>query len=154
MTLIEQIIGIETDLVVSLIELLKQEQDCLKLAAPEALAEISDRKIAITEQLDLQETERRLALGLEEKDDISAAMTQWLSKTGKDKCAAEKWEQLLSLAREAKLLNNINARLVGLHLHQNTEALRALTTQPEIKSLYGSKGQAAIFSCSRIVDSA
>jgi flagellar biosynthesis/type III secretory pathway chaperone len=81
-------------------------------------------------------------------------LRQWLEKNDRNKSVAIKWENLLSLAREAKLLNNINSRLVGLHLNQNAEALRALTRQPEMKSLYGSKGQAAGFSCSRIVDSA
>lgn len=144
----------EITLISRFVALLKDEQEMLKHANATALPEISAAKIELVEQLNLLEAERRVALGIVGDEKTRAAMTEWLAKHPKEQTTAVNWENLLNLAREAKQLHELNARLVSMHLLQTSEALAVLTRQSEQHSLYGSNGQAAQISGSRIVDSA
>jgi flagella synthesis protein FlgN len=58
------------------------------------------------------------------------------------------------LAKEAKALHDLNGKLLNIHLQQTTEAIAVLTQQHQAHSLYGSDGQSAMSTGSRIVDSA
>jgi flagella synthesis protein FlgN len=118
------------------------------------LPEISAAKIDLVEQLNLLEAERRTALGIVGDENTRAAMGVWLANKPNDQTAAVNWKKLLNLAQEAKQLHELNAQLVGMHLQQTSEALVILTRQAEQHTLYGSNGQAAQVSGSRIVDSA
>ena len=140
----------EIALISRFVALLKDEQNALKCADASALPEISAAKIGLVEQLNLLEAERRAALGIVGR----AAMAVWLANNPNDQTAAVNWEKLLNLAQEAKQLHELNAQLVGMHLQQTSEALVILTRQAEQHTLYGSNGQAAQVSGSRIVDSA
>jgi len=144
----------EITLISRFIALLKDEQEVLKRADAEALPEIGAAKIELVEQLNSLEAERRSALGIASNEKTRAAMTEWLAKHPKELTAAVNWENLLNLAREAKQLQEINGRLIDMHLQQTSEALAVLTRQSERQTLYGSNGQAAQVSGSRIVDSA
>lgn len=144
----------EIALILRFVALLKDEQESLKRANASALPEISAAKIDLVEKLNLLEAERRTVLGIVGDEKTRAAMAVWLTNNPKDKTAAENWKRLLNLAQEAKQLHELNAQLVGMHLQQTSEALVILTRQAEQHSLYGSNGQAAQFSGSRIVDSA
>jgi len=144
----------EIALISRFVALLKDEQETLKRADASALPEISSAKIGLVEQLNLLEVERRTALGIVGDEKTRAAMTVWLANNPNDQTAAVNWEKLLNLAQEAKQLHELNAQLVGMHLQQTSEALVILTRQAEQHTLYGSNGQAAQVSGSRIVDSA
>ena len=144
----------EIALISRFVALLKDEQETLKRADASALPEISAAKIDLVEQLNLLEAERRTALGIAGDEKTRAAMAVWLANKPNDQTAAVNWEKLLNLAQEAKQLHQLNAQLVGMHLQQTSEALVILTRQAEQHTLYGSNGQAAQVSGSRIVDSA
>ena len=144
----------EIALISRFVALLKDEQEILKRADASALPEISAAKIDLVEQLNLLEAERRTALGIVGDEKTRAAMVVWLANNPNDQTAAVNWEKLLNLAQEAKQLHELNAQLVGMHLQQTSEALVILTRQAEQHTLYGSNGQAAQVSGSRIVDSA
>lgn len=144
----------EIALISRFVALLQDEQETLKRADASALPEISAAKIDLVEQLNLLEAERRTALGIVGDEKTRAAMVVWLANNPNDQTAAVNWEKLLNLAQEAKQLHELNAQLVGMHLQQTSEALVILTRQAEQHTLYGSNGQAAQVSGSRIVDSA
>ena len=136
------------------VELLKAEQELLKLGNATALADIISAKIDLVEQLNSLEANRRQALSITGDENTRDAMREWLTNHPNNQAAAVNWENLLNLAREAKQLHELNASLIGMHLMQTTEALAILRRQPAQHTLYGSNGQSAQFSGSRIVDSA
>jgi flagella synthesis protein FlgN len=144
----------EISLISRFVALLKDEQAALKQARASALPEINTAKNTLVEQLNALEIERRSALGIVGEENTRQAMTQWLAKHPENKSATVNWEKLLNFAREAKELHELNARLVGLHLQQTTEAIAILTRQSAEHALYGSNGQAGQYTGSRIVDSA
>lgn len=144
----------EIGLISRFVALLKEEQEALKQADAAGLPEISAAKIDLVKQLNSLEAERRLALNIADDEKTRAAMTEWLAKHPEEEAAAVNWENLLNLASEAKQLQELNVRLVDMHLQQTSEALVALTRQSEKHTLYGSNGQTAQITGSRIVDSA
>ena len=78
----------------------------------------------------------------------------WLQQHPQEKKSAALWVKLLKLAREAKTLHDLNGKLLNIHLQQTTDAIAVLTQQHQAHSLYGSDGQSAMSTGSRIVDSA
>lgn len=145
----------EIALISRFIALLNNEQEILKRAEATDLPEISAAKISLAEQLNTLEIERRSALGITSHENPREAMAKWLAQHPAEQTAAVNWKTLLNLAGEAKQQHELNARLVGIHLQQTTEALAILNRQSsEQLPLYGSNGQAAQSSGSRIVDSA
>lgn len=144
----------EVALIARFIELLKDEQETLRRADPEPLATIGAAKLTLVEQLNLLESERRTALGIGGEDKTRVAMDNWLAANPAQKLAALNWQKLLELANEARQLHELNAGLVALHLQQTGEALNILANRRPADGLYGSDGQAAPPSGSRIVDSA
>lgn len=146
--------GQEIELISRFIALLNEEQDALKRADTSPLAEIASEKIKLIEQLNGLELARGEKLGSSDSASIRAAMTHWLEQHPDEKGLATEWAKLLDLARQAKHLHELNSRLVGMHLRHTSEILAVLTRQGQHNSLYGSNGQAAQATGSRIVDSA
>ncbi len=144
----------EVALISRFIELLKDEQETLCHADPEPLTHIGAAKVELVEQLNALEDERRAALGIGGEDKTRAAMESWLAAHPAEQKIAGDWKTLLELSREAKQLHELNAGLVALHLQQTGDALHILDSRRAADSLYGSDGQAAGPSGSRIVDSA
>ena len=141
-------------LISQFIELLHQEQSCLKQAEPELLGQISLDKEPLIQSLNELESKRIQAVGNAGKLSNQALMTNWLAQNPKNKSATVHWEKLLKLAGDAKVLNEVNNQLVKLHLAKTNAALSILNSQPESRQLYGSDGHAAQTTGSRIVDSA
>lgn len=144
----------EIALVSRFIALLKEEQVVLQRADASALSEISEAKAGLVEQLNALELERRSALGSPADQNTRAAMAEWLTKNPQQQTVAVNWKKLLELAAEAKELHELNGTLLATHLNQTAEALAALTWRAEKTTLYGSDGQTAQRTGSRIVDSA
>ncbi|PKO88217.1 MAG: hypothetical protein CVU18_08030 [Betaproteobacteria bacterium HGW-Betaproteobacteria-12] len=144
----------EVALIAHFIDLLKAEQESLRSTDPTALPDIATAKIALVEQLNDLESERRSALGISSEEKTRAAMDTWLAANPAQRTAAINWQKLLELADEARQLHQLNAGLVSLHLQRTNEAMTILNTRAAGETLYGSDGQAAPPSGSRIVDSA
>lgn len=136
------------------IELLKEEQETLCGANPEPLPEIGAAKVALVGQLNELENKRRTVLGIGDEEKTRSAMESWLVANPSQQQIAHDWLRLLTLASEAKHLHEFNAGLVALHLQHTGDALHVLDSRRATDSLYGSDGQTAAPSGSRIVDSA
>lgn len=154
MSEIAGILAREIELVSRFISLLSREQESLKAADADALQAITSEKHPLIAAMNSTEAERLTALGAVGRPDASTGMQRWLDAHPADGSAANNWQQLLTLAREAKALHELNIQLVNMHLKNANEALAILTQPPESSSLYGSSGQTMSSSGSRIVDSA
>ena len=144
----------EIELISRFVAVLKDEQDALKRADPSALQDLGAEKTSLAEQLNTLESDRRFALGINDDQNTRQAMAAWLAQHPEEHAVVVNWEKLLDLAREAKQLHELNAGLVAMHLQLTSDALTILTRQSGQNGLYGSDGQAAPVSGSRIVDSA
>lgn len=144
----------EIELVSQFVALLEKERDALKKGEIGQLGVIGAAKMPLIEQLNAFEVSRGQTLGVVGSENIRSAMKQWLASHPNEKTTANNWAKLLDLARQAKQLHELNSLLVNMHLQQTNELLAVLTRQPNAAPLYGSNGQAAQVTGSRIVDSA
>ncbi|MFN4325839.1 MAG: flagella synthesis protein FlgN [Azonexus sp.] len=145
--LIEQ----EIALISRFISVLQEEQDTLKHARIADLPALTADKSRLVDQLNTLEDERLAMLGLDRQP---GAMEAWLKTHGTEQPAAALWRSLLELARRAKTLHDLNARLLDMHARQTSELLAALTQQGDRPALYSANGQTQTASGSRIIDSA
>lgn len=144
----------EIELISRFICVLKNEQDTLQRGEIAGLPESAAEKLQLAEQLNALEASRNKLLGSTGDVGGRIAMERWLSDHPEQAVAAADWKKLLELARQAKHLHELNSRLVSMHLQQKNELLSVLVQQPQQNTLYGSNGQAAMATGSRIVDSA
>ena len=147
------IIKQEIEQISRLIAVLNNEQDILKRGEVGSLPETTAQKSELVEKLNALERERLNALDPADDAQGRGAMEKWLLRHPDDLTAAS-WKQLLDLAREAKVLHELNGQLVHQHLRQTSEALSILTQQFDKPTLYGSSGQTLQATGSRLVDSA
>jgi flagella synthesis protein FlgN len=154
MTELTSVLTRETELVSRFILVLNQEQTALKSAKPDALATINAEKLQLVDQLNLIGNERAKLANLAGTASDLEKMKVWLQQHPQEKKSASLWVKLLKLAKEAKALHDLNGKLLNIHLQQTTEAIAVLTQQHQEHSLYGSDGQSAMSTGSRIVDSA
>lgn len=154
MSVLSEIIEREINLVSRFVAVLNEEQDCLKQANPAPLQDLSTSKASLVDQMNALENERMAAIGEAGKPSNRTAMENWLTHNSTDTLAALSWSKLLDLAREAKILHELNGSLVAMHLKNTAEVLATLTQQANKPALYGASGQAVQATGSRIVDSA
>lgn len=147
-------LGQEAALLASFIALLKKEQEALKTVEISALPALGEQKTQLVDQLNALELARSRAFGALPGESAKAAVDRWLDRNRGNAALVASWKKLLELAREAKQLHDLNARLVQMHLQQTNELLGALTQQAPGNSLYGANGQAWQATGSRIIDSA
>ncbi|MCG2582852.1 flagellar protein FlgN [Massilia sp. TS11] len=135
----------------TLLDLLKQEQQCLIHADADGLEAITPQKTQYVLQMSDLAKQRHRALagaGLPASD---AAMATLFSQTP-DPDAEAQWAALLALTREAKELNRVNGMLIGKQLSQTQQILAAMrpTNSPvPDPGLYGPGGQSSGFGASR-----
>ncbi|WP_298398036.1 flagella synthesis protein FlgN [uncultured Azonexus sp.] len=144
----------ETALLRRFIEVLREEQSLLTSGQTDALAEVGATKLDLVEKLNASEQARLRLLGLTPAQSSRQDMAEWLRRNPAESAARQSWEQLITLAREAREIHAMNGELIAMHLARTSEALDILTQRQSEASLYGSDGQAATGSGSRIVDSA
>ena len=144
----------EIELISRFISVLEDEQDTLKRGEITGLPESAAEKLQLADQLNTMETSRNKLLGSTGEAGGRIAMERWLSDHPEQAAVTADWKKLLELARQAKQLHELNGRLVSMHLQQKNELLSALIQQPQHSTLYGSNGQSAMATGSRIVDSA
>ena len=125
-----------------LIALMKQEQQLLVAADADGLAELTPRKNALLQALAELSAQRHAALLAAGCEGSEAGMEPWLAVGGSLE-ARSQWEQLLTLAREAKELNRVNGMLINKQLAHNQGVLNALRMPAgaEAGGVYGSSGQ-------------
>jgi flagellar biosynthesis/type III secretory pathway chaperone len=149
------IIEREIELISRFVAVLNEELESLKQGNADALPKTTAAKDELVEALNALEVERMAAIGLSAgKPNDHAAMEVWLAQHASDTNATVNWKKLLILAREAKILHQLNGGLIAMHLRNANEIMSILTQQANKPGLYGASGQAVPVTGSRIVDSA
>ena len=134
----------EQHLVSSLLDLMKQEQQCLIGADTDGLNAITPRKAERMNELAVLANQRHQALGASGFPADEAGMQAWAGQSA-DRAASEAWHTLLDLTREAKEINRVNGMLINKQMTHNQgliNAMRQPANAPDT-TVYGPTGQAA-----------
>jgi len=75
-------------------------------------------------------------------------MSDWMAKVS-DSAIRERWEFLLSMARQVKALNQLNGQLIAKLMGQNQTILGALGIATQVAGLYGPDGRSHDFGIKR-----
>lgn len=149
-----EILKRESETLSRFVLVLADEQALLRSAQATDLPAITQEKLKLVEQLNQLGAERRALLPNTPATDDSTAMAQWLKANASDTEAARTWQGILELAREARQMHERNGKLVTILLQKTNDALAILTQRAPEQTLYGSDGQTAAATGSRLVDSA
>jgi flagella synthesis protein FlgN len=140
----------EHELMTSLLEVMKQEQDLLVRADTDGLTEVTPRKSSLITQMAALAAARHEALGAAGFAPREAGMEAWLDSIN-DGAAAAQWQALLAATVEAKEMNRVNGMLINKQLSHNQNIIHAMR-QPASggdAGMYGPKGQATVSGPSR-----
>ena len=154
MSVLENALTREVDLISRFLVVLEKEQEALQNAQPEALTPLLDSKTSLVDQLNALESERIKLVGGSSGLSDKERMQAWLATHPAEKRIAALWNKLIELALSAKTQSELNSTLVKLHMERTAKALAILTRHTQENTLYGSNGQASVYTGSRIVDSA
>ncbi len=154
MSALAAILERENALVLRFIDVLQAEQTALSSAQTGALEAINTEKLALVEALNLVGQERGSLINKDDSNPSQAQMSEWFASNSGEEKAGQLWASLMELAREARRLHELNGKLLDVMMRRTTEALDILTYRQQDVPLYGSDGQTASASGSRIVDSA
>jgi flagella synthesis protein FlgN len=132
----------EQQLIGSIVELMKSEQQFLVSADADGLATLNPRKLQLAQKMAELSRLRHRALGAAGFQAAEAGMEAWLAVGGSDELRSQ-WNSLLALTREAKELNRVNGMLVNKQLSHTQGMLNALRPAGNGASgVYGPGGQA------------
>jgi flagella synthesis protein FlgN len=132
----------EQQLIGSIVELMKSEQQFLVSADADGLATITPKKLQLAQKAAELSRLRHKALGAAGFPALEAGMEPWLAVGGNDELRAH-WNSLLSLTREAKELNRVNGMLVNKQLAHTQGMLNTLRPAGNgAGGVYGPGGQA------------
>lgn len=134
----------EQQLVSSLLDLMKQEQQCLISADIDGLNTITPQKADLTNQLAILANQRHQALGAAGFAAEEAGMQAWIDGAN-DNAATDAWRRLFDLVREAKELNRVNGMLVNKQMTHNQNLINAMRQPADAadSTVYGPTGQTA-----------
>ncbi|WEF33203.1 flagella synthesis protein FlgN [Pseudoduganella chitinolytica] len=137
----------EHTLIISLREVLLQEQNLLVAADIDKLDPLTARKAELINEMALTANQRHRSLGAAGFARGEAGMEAWLAAHGSD---ADKllWHDVLDQTREAKELNRLNGMLINRQLSHTQGALQALRPQAQV-GVYGPSGRTATSTFSR-----
>lgn len=135
------------------IDILQQEQTALVKADVDTLLPLSDSKSKQADALRLlaqQRVEQLIQAGFSGDRN---GMEAWLATHDNQQDIAKVWGGLLEEGRTAQRLNELNGKLILIHLQHNQQALSALSTAANQSSVYGPDGQpnTKISTSSRII---
>ncbi|MBC7858372.1 MAG: flagellar protein FlgN [Burkholderiaceae bacterium] len=139
----------EQKALVSLLALIKLEQQHLVTAQIDGLPAVTAQKSELVHQLGQLANQRHSALEASGCARQESGMEAWLASSG-DSGGYALWQEVLGLTREAKELNRVNGILINKHMSNNQSALHALRRPTQGSStLYGPSGQATNSPASR-----
>ena len=132
----------EQQLLASIVEVMKQEQQLLVSADADGLATLTPEKLKLAQQAAELSRLRHKALGAAGFAAGETGMEPWLTAGGNDSVRAE-WDRLLDLTRQAKELNRVNGMLLNKQLAHTTGLLNALRgdSGSGTGGVYGASGQ-------------
>lgn len=120
--------------------LLQREQDLLKTGDTDALLPLIEQKNALAAALGNLAQSRETELARMALPSGRAGMEAWLANERHAPLRAA-WQTLLELAAQARDLNELNGKLIGLHLAHNQQAFAALMGAANRAMTYGPDGQ-------------
>jgi flagella synthesis protein FlgN len=132
----------EQQLIASIVEVMKQEQQLLVSADADGLATLTPEKLKLAQQLGARSLLRHKALAAAGFAAGEAGMEPWLAVGGNGGARAD-WDRLLDLTRQAKELNRVNGMLLNKQLANTTGVLNALrgSSGAGTGGVYGASGQ-------------
>lgn len=136
----------EERVIMSLLDVLQQEQGHLVAADIDALTALTPVKSALVNDMAVLASQRHGALGAAGFLAQEAGMAAWVEASD-DADAAPLWRRMLDLTREAKELNRLNGMLINKHMSHAQGALNAL--RPQQSNFYGPSGHATSATTSR-----
>jgi len=125
----------------SLLELLRAEQEALCVADADALGQIAQAKLAQVYALQALGAERTHTLRDAGLDADAAGMRALLARCAQSEGAREQWDTLVSLAADAQRQNALNARLASTQQRHVDRAIAALWNAAGCESTYGADGR-------------
>jgi flagella synthesis protein FlgN len=147
---LQQTLVAETQTVAHFVDLLKLEQASLSSGDTDALPAHAEQKIALAAQLNTLAAQRNAALAAQGFCADRAGVEAWCAKHPAEGTAAKAWSTLLSLAAEARQLNQLNGGLIQTRMQYNAKALEVLRGGSKALDLYGPDGQSQSTGSSRI----
>ena len=131
----------EQQLIGSIVELMKTEQQFLVSADADGLAGIVPEKLKLAQRAAELSRIRHKALGAAGFQATEAGMEPWLAVGGNDELR-DTWNRLLDLTREAKEINRVNGLLINKQLAHTQGVLNALRGPAAgAAGVYGPGGQ-------------
>jgi flagella synthesis protein FlgN len=132
----------EQQLIASMLELMKQEQQFLVSADTDGLAALTPQKSQLIHQMAALSGQRQRSLGAAGFSASEAGMEPWLDAAG-DADARAQWQGLLELTRAAKELNRVNGMLINKQMVHNQTVLNAMRAPAAggDSGFYGPSGQ-------------
>lgn len=132
----------ETREVRGFVELLQQEQALLTAGDKrDALMSLAETKTRYIGRLEALSARREQLLTIAGKAKGRAGMEAWMAAVPANHPGRARWQELLSLAAEAKNLNETNGKLIGVHWAHNQAALTTLMSAANRAMVYGPDGQ-------------
>ena len=138
----------EQQLIGSIVELMKSEQQFLVSADADGLASINPKKLQLAQKMAELSRLRHRALGAAGFSASESGMEPWLAVGGNDELRTQ-WNRLLELTREAKELNRVNGMLVNKQMGHTQGMLNALRPAAAGAGVYGPGGHTSLGGPSR-----
>ncbi len=133
-------LGAEVSKLKEFIVLLQREQDLLKAGDTESLLPLIDTKTLLSNALAGYAAAREATLRQLGLQTGRSGMEDWLHRHGQAP-HQQAWKTLMALASEARELNILNGKLIGLHMRHNQQAFNALMGATDRAMTYGPDGQ-------------
>jgi flagella synthesis protein FlgN len=133
----------EQQLIGTIVELMKTEQQFLVSADADGLSSLSPKKLQLAQKMAELSRLRHRALGAAGFLAAESGMEPWLAVGGNDELRSQ-WNHLLAMTREAKELNRVNGMLVNKQMAHTQGMLNALRPAGNGGAgVYGPGGHAA-----------
>ena len=135
--------------------LLLTEQQHLERGEAWALPELTEAKQKHTEELDRRYAERAPSLRALGLPSTLSGMREWMYRaqsTPQPPSQAEfesRWNQFLTLTNDIRQLNQINGRLIEMHLQQIESRLQNLSKAGTADQVYGADGLPGLLQSNR-----
>lgn len=135
------------------VALLRDERQLLVEGQVDQIGDLLEEKNRLASQLAQLAEQRSRLLAIDGRTADRQSIAAWFAAHPAEAEASACWSRLLSLAGEARDLNQLNGELIRLRLQHNAEALRVLGAGVAL-DLYDRDGQSAPAAGSRIADRA
>lgn len=130
----------ELGLLQNFVSLLREEESLLTRREAGRLMQLAEEKSALVARLGALASAREDDLANRNLPAGRQGMDFWVASP-EGASSRRRWEQLLVLGTEAKMLNETNGKLIALQLEHNQQALNAIMAAADKASTYGPDGQ-------------